>query len=148
MSRTRRERTPFSANRQRLALKFSDKDFEDRFVVRWFNDTEDRISRALDGGYEFLSPDEIIGVGDRDVHSGNQDLNSKVSRIVNGRRDGNPEVRAFAMKIRKDWYEEDQAKKEDRNKLVDIAINAGKAGGADIENKYGQVTQESESRRS
>jgi hypothetical protein len=39
-----------------------------------------------------------------------------------------------------EWFLEDQLEKEMRNKLVDKAIRAGKAGGADIEKKYGDVT--------
>jgi hypothetical protein len=43
------------------------------------------------------------------------------------------------MKIPLAFYNEDQAKKEETNRLVDDAIRAGKAGGADIKNQYGKV---------
>lgn len=138
MSRTRRERTPFSASRKRLEVRYVDKDFENKFHAHWFNDQDGRVERAQEAGYEFVTPQEVVGVGEREVHSGNTDLNSKVSRVV-GRADGNQPIRAYLMKLQRDWYEEDQAKKQEANDLVDKAIRAGKAGGAEIGNRYGDV---------
>lgn len=138
MSRTRRERTPFSASRKRLEVRYVDKDFEKKFHAHWFNDQDGRPERALDAGYEFVTPEEVIGVGNREVHSGNTDLNSKVSRVV-GRAEGNIPIRAYLMKLPLELYNEDQAKKQEANDLVDRAIRAGRAGGADIRNNYGDV---------
>jgi len=135
----RRERTPFSANRTRLEVRFKDKDFHKKFFSRWFNDQDGRVERAEDAGYQFVTPDEVVGVGQREVHSGNTDLGSKVSRVV-GRMEGNIPVRAVLMKLPMSLHKQDQALKEERNKLVDKAIRAGKAGGAEIGNKYGTVT--------
>src|SRR5690606_15043062 len=109
-----------------------------KYYARWFNDQDGRLERAAEAGYEYVTPDEVAGVGDREVHSGNTDLNSMVSRVV-GRTDNNHPIRAFLMKIRRDWYEEDQQEKQQQNDLVDEAIRAGRAGGADIGNKYGEV---------
>lgn len=134
MSRTHRDRVPFSANRKRLQV---DKQFEG-YVTRWFNDQDDRIQRALGAGYEFVPRDEIKQVGDKDVANGNTDMNSTVSRVV-GRTAENQPIRAFLMKIRKEWHQEDKAKKEETNRLVDEAIRAGTAGGASIQNQYGEV---------
>jgi len=134
MSKTHRERVPFSAQRKRLQI---DEKF-DGFVTRWFNEQDDRIERALAAGYEFVDRDSVKQVGDKDISNGNTDMNSKVSRVV-GRTANNQPIRAFLMKIRKDWYEADQAKKEETNRLVDDAIRAGKVGGADIKNQYGEV---------
>lgn len=138
MSRTRRDRTPFSASRKRLEVRYVDKDFEKKFHAHWFNDQDGRVERAQEAGYEFVTPAEVGGVGDREVHSGNTDLNSKVSRVV-GRAEGNQPIRAYLMKLQREWYEEDQAKKQEANDLVDKAIRAGRAGGAEIGNRYGDV---------
>ena len=138
MNEKRRERTPFSAGRKRLEVRWKDKDFDKKYRAHWFNDQDGRLERAEDAGYEFVKPDEAIGVGDREVHSGNTDQNSRVSRVVGRTKDSKP-IRSFLMKIRLDWFKEDQAKKEERNSLVDQAIRAGKAGGAEIGNKYGDV---------
>lgn len=134
MSRTHRDRVPFSANRKRLQV---DKQFEG-YVTRWFNDQDDRIQRAIAAGYEFVPRDDVKQVGDKDVANGNTDMNSMVSRVV-GRTVDNQPIRAFLMKLRKEWYEADKAKKEETNKLVDEAIRAGTAGGASIQNQYGEV---------
>lgn len=138
MTKEHRERTPFSANRTRLSVKLKDKGF----VHRWFNDQDDRIQRALDAGYEFVKPDEIGSVGDKEVHGGNTDIGSKVSRVV-GRTAQEQPIRAFLMKIREEWYLADQELKERKNRLVDEAIRAGNAGGAGVTNKHGQVQLES-----
>lgn len=134
MSRTHRERVPFSANRKRLSVNLK----IDGYVHRWFNDQDDRIQRAIDAGYEFVKPEEIGSVGDKEVHGGNSDLNSKVSRVV-GRTSDNQPIRAFLLKLKSEFYAEDKAKKEATNRLVDDAVRAGKAGGASVENQYGSV---------
>jgi hypothetical protein len=130
----RRERVPFSANRRRLALH---KEL-DGFVTRWFNDQDDRLQRAEDAGYQYVHRKEIGQVGDKDISNGNTDVNSRVSRVVGRNVNGQP-IRAYLMKIRKDWYEQDQAKKEEVNKRVDDAIRAGTSGGANVQNQYGNV---------
>jgi hypothetical protein len=138
MSKTHRERVQFSANRKRLQV---DQKFEG-YNTRWFNDQDDRIQRALAAGYEFVERDSVKQVGDKDVANGNTDMNSHVSRVV-GRTAENQPIRAFLMKIRKEWYEADKAKKEETNRLVDEAVRAGTVGGADIKNQYGEVKLQS-----
>lgn len=130
----RRERVPFSTNRRRLALH---KEL-DGFITRWFNDLDDRLQRAEDAGYQYVHRKEIGQVGDKDISNGNTDVNSRVSRVVGRQPTGQP-IRAYLMKIRKDWYETDQAKKEEVNARVDEAIRAGTSGGAKVENQYGDV---------
>jgi len=130
----RRERVPFSANRKRLSLN---KEL-DGFITRWFNEQDDRLQRAEDAGYQYVHRKEIGQVGDKDISNGNTDVNSRVSRVVGRRPDGSS-IRAYLLKIRKDWYDADQAKKEEVNKRVDDAIRAGTSGGANVQNQYGTV---------
>ena len=137
-ARTHRERTPFSSSRMRLEVNWRDPEKQKNFVARWFNDVDGRVARALDGGYEYVKPEEVVGVGDSEVHGGNTDLNSRVSRVV-GRAEGNIPIRGFLMKIKKSWYDKDQKVKARKNALVDQAIRSGSSGGASIENKYGNV---------
>lgn len=138
MSRTRRNRTPFSANRKRLEVVWREPEKQAGYVARWFNDQDDRIERAEYAGYEFVKPEEIVGVGDREVHGGNTDLGSRVSRVV-GRTSNNQPIRAYLMKIQRDFYVEDQQEKEKVNRRVDEAVRAGRAGGASVDNQYGSV---------
>lgn len=130
----RRQRVPFSAQRKRLQV---DAKFPG-FHIRWFNDQDDRLQRAEGAGYEYVHKKEVGQVGDKDVSNGNTDVNSRVSRVVGRTRDNQP-IRAYLMKIRDEWFKEDQAKKEEVNRMVDEAIRAGKAGGADVKNSYGEV---------
>lgn len=129
-----RKRVAFSANRKRLDIG---KEFKG-YRTRWFNDQDDRLQRALDAGYEFVPKKEVGQVGDKDISNGNTDMNSKVSRVV-GRTRAEAPIRAFLMRIREEFYNEDQAKKEETNRMVDDAIRAGKAGGAAVGNQYGEV---------
>lgn len=131
----RRKRVPFSAQRKRLQV---DTQFPG-FVTRWFNDQDDRLQRAEDAGYEYVHRKEVGQVGDKDVANGNTDVNSRVSRVV-GRTASNEPIRAYFMKIREEHHKEDLATKEATNRLVDDAIRAGKAGGAEVKNAYGEVT--------
>lgn len=130
----RRKRVPFSANRKRLQV---DKKFPG-YVIRWFNDQDDRLQRAEDAGYEYVHKKEVGQVGDKDISNGNTDLNSRVSRVVGRTRD-NQSIRAYLMKIREEYWKEDQAEKAKINDRVDEAIRAGKSGGADVKNSYGDV---------
>lgn len=142
MPRTKRQRIPFSANRKRLDVDWVEKDFEKKWVARWFNDQDGRVERAQAAGYALVKPEEVVGLGDSELHQGNTDLNAKVSKVV-GRAEGNVPIRAYLLKIPREFYEEDQAEKEKVNARVDEAIRAGKAGGADIEGQYGKVRYQS-----
>lgn len=129
-------RVPMSGPRLRLQLSDEDKQAFDEagYVPRWINDQDGRVERALGGGYMFVDPDEVPSLGSGAIHEGNTDVGSKVSKVVSR---GEPIIRAFLMKISKEYYDEDQAAKEAVNSKVDEALAAGGAGGASIENKYG-----------
>lgn len=135
----RRDRTPFSANKTRLSVKFVDPDFEKKFHPHWFNDVDDRIARAIDAEYQFVKPEETVSVGDRDVHGGNTDLNDKISRMVNGRSGGHGEVRAILMKLKIKDYKADQKLKSRQNAMITESIRAGNPGGASVGNQYGEI---------
>lgn len=94
------------------------------YHLYWMRGTADRIAQAQRAGYEFVSEDEVslnqslVG-GDAKV-SGNTDLGSRVSVIAGGRDfdgHGNP-VRLYLMKIKEEWWLEDQKVLQDRNEQV------------------------------
>lgn len=123
----RRDRVPFGSHRRRLAVHKKDPGY----VYYWFNDTEDRLQRALAAGYEFVTRKMLGGtdVGDKDVNNQNQSLDSRVSKRVNG------SLTTYLMRIKKEFYEEDQAAKQKDADEVDKAIFSG---GADkVQNSYG-----------
>ena len=130
------ERVPFGGSRYKLQLSDADnKAAKDRRVVmRWFNDQDGRIQRALGGGYKFVKPEYATSLGSGAIHEGNTDEGSRVSKVVSK---GEPVIRAYLMEISKKFYDQDQAAKQKVNDKVDEALAAGGAGGANIENQYG-----------
>jgi hypothetical protein len=100
------------------------------YHLHWFLGTPNRLQRAQDGGYEFVNRSEVY-INNRDLagdvtQSGNTDLGDRVS-IVDG--DGAGEdgqaSRLYLMKIREEWYNEDQAILARRNAGIAAAITAG-----------------------
>lgn len=76
-----------------------DVNFEYRFV----NDTGSRIQNFKAAGYEFVTGDDLI-VGDNRV-SDATDLGS-AKRVIS-----NDGTTSYLMRIKKEWFEEDQASK-------------------------------------
>ena len=136
--KVKRERVPMHTNRQRLTANLK-KSIEDQYKLRWFNDVNDRIQRATDGGYDFVYEHEMSGrVGDKEVHGDNSDLSNKVSKMV-GLGKGVDPVRAYLMKIPLEFYEEDKAARAARHDEVDRALAAGTPGGASVDKSYGDI---------
>jgi hypothetical protein len=97
----------------------------------WRNDMDGRVQEALANGYEFVSPDEIEEVSLR--ISAEEMSKEKVSRIVGYTDRGDP-IRAFLMKIKKEWHEENMAFYKKRNDAIDVAIRSGNV--ASVESGY------------
>ena len=93
------------------------------YKLHIFNDEPGRIQSALDGGWELVKPDEVGGVKDS-VTSGNTDLGDKVRFLVGTSEKGDG-LYAYLMKIKEEWWEEDQAEIQKRNDRVDDAIRGG-----------------------
>ena len=91
-----------------------------------FNDTPGRITAAQDNGYEFVHPSEVGGTTEN-VVSRNTDLGDKVRFLV-GSNDGEP-MYAYLMKIKQEWWEEDQAELHNKNEQIQQAIRGGKLTG-------------------
>lgn len=75
------------------------------YVYRIVNDVDDgdRVQRFIEAGYEIVSSDSVT-VGDRRV--GNPSSEGSVARIsVGGGKKG------IVMRQKREWYEEDQARK-------------------------------------
>lgn len=88
------------------------------YHTHWLNDEPGRLEAATAGGYEFVHEKELQG------EAGNTDLGEKVSRIVGRNEDGSP-LRAFLMKLKEEWYREDQRAKQKPVDEVDMAIRQG-----------------------
>lgn len=93
------ERTPVSGYRS--VLTFSNRD--PAFVYRWVNDIDDRIKRFLNGGYEHVSVNEG-DVGEKRVGTATAVGTYHSKPVGQG-------ITAYLMKIRREWYEQDQKEK-------------------------------------
>lgn len=103
------------------------------YHLHWFTGTPERLQRCLDGGYEFVEEHETsvtsASLGGDSAQSGNTDMGSRVS-IVGGKelgRDGQP-VRLVLMKIRQEYWKEDQQAIEERSMQTAAALCGGALG--------------------
>jgi len=92
-------RTSISGTRNVLTVSGKEPGFEYRVV----NDDGDRISQFEEMGYEIVK-DQNIKVGDRRIASPTKEGSPVQVSVGNG-------MKAFVMRIPKDWYDEDQAAK-------------------------------------
>jgi len=99
----------------------------DGYHLHIFTDTGSRIQEAVDSGYEFVTPLEVGGVSEN-VVSRNTDLGERIRYLVNPRAEGTEQF-GYLMKIRQEWYEEDQAEFQAKNNRIDAAIRNGKVTG-------------------
>jgi hypothetical protein len=103
------------------------------YHLHWFTGSAERLQRAIDGGYEFVHEREMklnnVSLGGDSARSGNTDMGSQVS-IVSGQevgKDGQP-TRLVLMKIKLEWYEEDQKLVDAKNAQVADALTGGLMG--------------------
>ena len=117
---TRKKRNVFNGTEAKISVQTQIEGYH----LHVFTDTGGRIQMALDSGYEFVKPDEVGGVSEN-VVSRNGDLGERIRYLVNPRADGSQQY-GYLMKIRQEWYEEDQAELQAKNNLIDAAIRKGK----------------------
>jgi len=87
---------------QRNILTVKGKD--PNYVYRVVNDQDDRIAQFLEGGYELVEK-ETTDVGDKRVSQGTAVGSKQHISVGQG-------TKAFVMRIKKEWYDEDQARKQ------------------------------------
>jgi len=119
-------RTPVGTAKNILRISGGDPDFMYRVV----NDTGDRIEQLKERGYEIVQ-DTKVTVGTRRINNPTKE-GTPVQVSVGGGMKG------FVMRIRKDWYDEDQAEKQ---RLVDEQERAT-IEKAKKDSDYGKVTVE------
>lgn len=97
----RTRRSPVGGARDILTVYGKDPNF----VYRWVRNDEGRVQWFKERGYEVVT-DSQHQVGDKVVDSGSQ-LGSAITKHGGGT------VKLVLMRIPKEWYDEDQAAKED-----------------------------------
>lgn len=116
-------RTPIGRRKGKLNVKGKDPKFEYRIV----NNVDDRIEEFKAAGWELVPNDGSHRVGDNRVANPNS-LDSTVEISVGG---GD---KAKLMRIKKEWYDEDQmAKQRDLDQLEATIRNPN------IEGSYGEI---------
>jgi hypothetical protein len=95
-----------------LTVIGKDSDHEYRIV----NDSGDRVQEFLDAGY-VIDKQDSVRVGDKRVNSPTAEGTAAQVSVGQGQK-------AYVMKIRKEWYEEDQAAKQAKVKQIEDATKA------------------------
>lgn len=116
-------RTPVGA-RNVLTVGGKDPNFEYRIV----NDEGDRIEQFKAAGYDVVSGSDVT-VGDRRINQVSAEGSAATVSVGGG-------VKAVVMRIRKDWYLEDQQAKADAIAATEAATKTDALKGAD----YGKFT--------
>ena len=116
----RKRRNVFNGTQGRLSVNYTLPGYHLHVIT----DKDGRIMEAVDGGYEFVTPDEVGGVSEN-VVSRNGDLGDRIRFLVNPRGEGE-EKYGYLMKQRMEWYEEDQIALQQKNNAIDAAIRRGK----------------------
>jgi hypothetical protein len=101
---------------------------DDSYHYRWFVDRSDRIRKALMAGYRPV----LLGDGETDLTNVNSDQNladqGQWIQMKSGSHDsGKPEI-SYLMAIKKEFYQEDQAKKQHVVDSTEAAIHGGTLG--------------------
>lgn len=118
---TERKRNTFNGTEGKLSIEHN---LGKEWHLHILNDTPGRIQAALDGGYEFVTPDELKSVK-TNVTSRNTDVGDKVRFLVNpSAKEG--EQFGYLMKIKQEWFEEDQQALQEKNNQIDEAIRSGR----------------------
>lgn len=123
MEAVRRSRVPMSSAKAKLSTPEIP-----GFHLHWLNDDGARISQALNGGYEFVKPEETIITSTDlagDTVGTGTDMGSRVSIVVGKHESGAP-MRAYLMKIPSEFYEEDQRDIQGRVDGIHEAMFQGK----------------------
>ena len=115
-----RRRNVFNGTEGKMSVDYDLPDYE----LRIFNDTPGRIETALSGGWEFVSPSEVHNIK-TNVVSRNTDVGDKIRFLTNpSAKEG--EQYGYLMKIRKEWWLEDQRALQNKNSAIDDAIRNGR----------------------
>lgn len=121
---TRRKRGVFNGTQAKLKIDGTIPGYH----LHIMNDDRNRLAEAQDNGYEFVSPKEIEGVSEN-VTSRNGDIGDSRVRFLVGTQETGQPLYGYLMKIRQEWFDEDQADLQRRNDQIDASIRAGNVTG-------------------
>lgn len=95
---------------------------EDGYHYRIVNDTGDRVQQLMDAGYEIVDASSVQ-VGDKRINATSPEGTQAQVSVGGG-------VKAFVMRQKLEWYNEDQAAKQARvNQLEETITQSAGANG-------------------
>lgn len=121
----RASRIPMSVPQQRLSVP----DIPG-YHLHWMLGTPERLAQALKAGYQFVEQDEVQvtnrGLADNAESNGSTDLGSRVTVLAGGDTTNNGQhVSLVLMKLRQEWWDEDQRKLEAKSDQLAAALRSG-----------------------
>lgn len=126
-ARERKERVRFGAARQKMSVP----ELEGYFLC-WINDVGNRLNEAQAGGYEFVAQGEVGKVGENLSQSkwtkGASETDSRISMVVGKQEDGSS-LRAYLMKLKQEWRDEDMADRQAVHDEIDASLRVGNVNG-------------------
>ena len=136
-SNRKKRRVPLGQMRKKLAVEELP-----GFVMRWVNDVESRVFDAEEGGYAFVTYAELNGrpIGQRNTVPSSLEMGAKVQKAV-GKDDQGAPIHAYLMKIKQEWYDEDQREKDRAvDATEDGVVNYNSVDDAIRRRMYGNVS--------
>ena len=128
----RPRRNMFNGTQQRLAVYGSIPGYH----LHIFNDEAGRIEQALATGYEFVEPHEVDLETSRRVTETNGAVDNKIRHVV-GKTEGNNAQYAYLMKIKQEYFDEDQKAAQDEiSAKENYMLRNGGSNADSIQNTY------------
>jgi len=121
---TRRKKGTFNGTQGKLKVEGTIPGYH----LHILNDDRNRLQEAQDNGYEFVTPSEIKGVSEN-VTSRNGDIGDSRVRFLVGTQENGQPLHGYLMKIRQEWYDEDQADLQRKNDQIDESVRKGAVNG-------------------
>lgn len=109
------------------------------FTTRWVNDISNRLKEKTQyDDWEFVEAREINNeVGE--AGDGNQDLGSRVKRVV-GTQEGGKPMYAYLLKKSNEYYKQDIANNEAARREKEDTLRRGTGSdGRPVDNQYGSI---------
>lgn len=127
----RMDRKDFGDFNQKLVVPKEVKAWAERNnkTLRFVNDAKARIQQLMNRDWDLVK----YQGGQIGIDENTQDIGNCYSLIVGTQETGEP-LRAYLMCKEKDWYEDDQKRKQKELDEVDNAIRSGQLAG--VENSY------------
>lgn len=120
----RKRRGVFNGMRQKLQVIGEMKGYH----LCWINDIPGMIAQAKEGGYEFVSENEIEMANNNVVDRNNSE--GTHIKVLVGTNEDNSGMFAYLMKIRDEYFDEDQADIQSYNDKIDAQICGGNVEGS------------------